>query len=130
MHYTTEQIEEMALEAIEEHNIAFFDRVQLFIPVTSKTLYNHKIHELQTIKEALEFNKVSRKEKIIQRWEDSDNATLSIAAVKLLLNEEEYNRLATIKQDIKTNDKPIIIFRNASAEDKEESDIKADDGGD
>ena len=130
MHYETSEIEQMALKAIEENQLAFFDRIPLFVPVTHKTLYNHNIHKLQTIKDALELNKIAKKDKIIKRWEDSDNPTLSIAAVKLLLNEDEYNRLATIKQDIKTNDKPIIIFKNVSTESQVEESKEENDGGD
>jgi len=56
MAYSTKQLEKEILKAIKENNLMFFDDIQAYVEPSNKTLYNHKLQELQTIKSALAIN--------------------------------------------------------------------------
>ena len=97
MAYKTEELEEQALKAIKEHGLVFIEEVVSFLPCDKTTFYAHKLNESNTIKEAITYNKVSKKAKLRKNWEYSENATLNISLYKLLANEEELQRLSVQK---------------------------------
>jgi hypothetical protein len=85
--------EEYLLRVIKENKVTFFDHCFGFTPFSRGTAYNHKLHELDTIKDAIDKNKLSTKNVLINKWVTSDNATLNLAAYRLLSNEEEHKKL-------------------------------------
>lgn len=93
MAYKTEELEKTALSAIKRHKLIFLDEVISFLPCSAATFYNHKLEELESIKKALEENKIKGKLSSRRKWADSDNATLQIAYYKLLSSEEELRKL-------------------------------------
>ena len=97
MAYKTNELEEKALEAIKEHGLVFIEEVVSFLPCSKPTFYEHGLNESNAIKEAIEYNKVSKKAKLRKNWEHSENATLNISLYKLLANEEELQRLSVQK---------------------------------
>lgn len=97
MAYKTEELEEQALKAIKEHGLVFIEEVVSFLPCSSSTFYDHQLEKSEAIKEAITFNKVSKKAKLRKNWEYSENATLNISLYKLLANEEELQRLSVQK---------------------------------
>ena len=99
MAYKTEELEQLAIEAIEKHKLIFIEEIASYLPCSEKTLRNHKLQELPTIKKAIQDNKISMKAKLRKKWYDSNNATIQLALYKLLANEEEFNRLAQNKHD-------------------------------
>ena len=53
MAYKTKELEKQALEAIEKYKLFFIDDIVSYLPCSTATFYNHKLEELETIKEAL-----------------------------------------------------------------------------
>lgn len=94
MAYDKKKIEAKCIEAIRKHKIAFFSYLAPYVEPTMATLYLWEFEKLDTIKKELEFNRISRKHKLIKGWEESDNPTLQVAAFKLLADENELERLS------------------------------------
>ena len=59
----------------------------------SSTFYNNEMEKLETIKTALEDNKVLTRQSLKNKWFNSDNATLQIALFKTICSEDEAHRL-------------------------------------
>ena len=93
------------LKVIEKDDLVFIEQIITKVPFSSKTFYNHNLHEVQDIKDLLENNKTGRKEHLMNLWLVSDNATLQIALFKLLGTDEQYKRLANARQEIDQTNK-------------------------
>ena len=93
MAYDKEELKELSFKAIKRHKVAKTDYLIPYLPCSQKTFYNHGLHLLQSIKDALFEQRVARKTKLVKRWEESENATLNIAAFKLLADDDELERL-------------------------------------
>lgn len=108
--------EKQLLEAIENNNIKFFDHCFAFVPFSSATAYNHELEKLETIKEALNKNKVAAKNKMLCKWTESENATLQVAAYRLLSTPEEHKLLNQSYLDQTSNGKEIsqttVVFKD------------------
>lgn len=100
MAYSTSDLEKKALKAIKEHNLVFTDEVFVFCGCSRRCYYDHKVHELHTIKDALEENKINTKLALRKKWRDSDNATVQIALYKLIGTDEESDRINSQKTNI------------------------------
>lgn len=81
------------LAAIKEHKIAFFDHCFGFVSFCAATAYNHDLDKLETIKNAIKQNRVKSKSYMLTKWIESDNATLQVAAYRLLSDSEEHQKL-------------------------------------
>ena len=57
------------------------------------TAYNHKIEQLDTIKNAFEYNRSKAVNYLLQKWINSDNSTLQIAAMRICADEETRQKL-------------------------------------
>jgi hypothetical protein len=51
------------------------------------------LHELHAIKEAFEQNRSKATNYLLQKWIQSDNATLQIAAFKIIADSDDHKRL-------------------------------------
>ena len=122
MGYNTKELEKQALEAIKEHGLVFIEEIVAFLPCSKPTFYEHGLNELDSIKGAILFNKVSKKTKLRRNWEHSENATLNISLYKLLANEEELMRLSVqkIHQETKQETKHSIDFGKLTDEQLDE----------
>lgn len=122
MAYDKAEIEKKALEAIIEHELTFFDEITLYVEPTRKTLYEWELHKSDNIKEALEKNRLKKKKKMRCKWEDSDNATLQIAAYKLIADDDEIAKITMTKTSnehsginggaIQTETKHVVEFHD------------------
>jgi len=83
MAYEKKEIEELALKAIKKHRIVFVTYVSAYLPCSNSTFYDLGLEKSELIKEALFENKVKKKAKLLDKWEESENATLNIAVFKL-----------------------------------------------
>jgi len=101
MAYDTKELEKKALIAIEEHKLMFMEHIVAFLPCSKETFYNHKLHESDSIKKAVEEMRVSKKTKMLSNWINSDVPSLQIAAMKMISEEHEAHRLNGTKQEIK-----------------------------
>jgi len=93
MAYDKDELEIQALEAIEKHKLFFAEDVIAYLPCSSATYYNHKLEQLESIKTALQNNKITTKVSMRSKWYKSDNATLQMGLMKLIGTEEEAHRL-------------------------------------
>lgn len=95
MQYKKADLEKKALAAIKEHSCIDVVELTAYLPCCNKTFYNHGLHELQSIKDAVEQQKVNIKAHLRKKWYDSDNATTGIALYKLSCTDEERKKLST-----------------------------------
>lgn len=93
MSYDAKEIEQKALEAITQNTLLFFNELAAYLPCSRATLYNLGIDKLDSIKDALEENKIRVKHAMRSRWYISDNATLQLAAYRLASTPEEHRKL-------------------------------------
>jgi len=102
MSYDKKTLETKAVEAINKHKLYFIQDVIAYLPCSSSTFYLYELEKSETIKDAL--HKVKTKKKVLLRdkWEESDNATLSIGLMKLLASDDELRKLSMQTQEIKT----------------------------
>jgi hypothetical protein len=97
MAYDKEQVEQEILQAIESQEITFFDDICLYVEPSRATLYNLKLDELDTIKEALRKNKLRIKARMRQKWQKHESPALQVAAYKLIAEDEELKKLTMTK---------------------------------
>ena len=89
----SKEYEEQLLKAIKEKKIFFFDHCFAFVPFSRATAYNHELDKVDTIKQALESNRVTAKNYMLNKWVGGDQPTLQIAAMRLLSTSEEHKLL-------------------------------------
>lgn len=94
MYYTTEELKELSLKAIEEHKLFFIGDVVAFLPISTSTFYNHELEKVEEIREALSENKIQIKISLRNKWYNSGNATLQILLYRLLADDEERRRIS------------------------------------
>lgn len=123
MEKTKEYIKE-ALEVIKEHKIVFIDHVWGFTSFSKKTAYNHKLHELHDIKDAIKNNRITQKNYLLNKWIASTNATLNIAAFRLMSTTEEHKKLNQSYVDHTTDGEKMVpeIHINLGEDDSKEED--------
>jgi hypothetical protein len=115
------KIEKMALALIKEHKIVFISDLCCLLPVSRATFYNYELDKLDTIKEALDNNRISLKSGLRNKWYESNNSTLQIALYKLLGDNEERNVLnnniiSDPEKGMGTLDALVVSLNNAFRE--------------
>jgi len=103
MAYKTEELKELALQSIREHKLHYIEDISAFIGIGKDSFYNHKLDEDDEIKEAIRKNKITLKQRLRTKWEDSDKPALQLALYKLIGSEEEAHRLNGSKTVIENN---------------------------
>lgn len=114
--YNQEEILAKCLQVIKDEKLTFFNDLAIYVEPTMATLYLWEFEKLETIKSELAKNRLSSKKKMRKKWEDSDNATLQIAAYRLIAEKEEIEALTISKVD-QTNRYPEgiqVVMRNAN----------------
>lgn len=120
MAYNKEELEQQILKVIEENELTFFNEISLYVAASRATLYNQEVDKLDTIREALETNRIKQKAAMRKKWRGSDNPALQISAYRLLADEEEMKKLTMNKVEtsgpnggaIQTESKHIVEFRD------------------
>lgn len=114
--------EKELLEIIEDRKIMFFSHAFAYASFSLATAYNHGLEKLETIKDALAKNRTSGVTYMLNKWIGSDNATLQIAAMRIISDEELRRSLNQqyIEQTIK--EQPLF-----NIDVKEGSDTKSDE---
>jgi hypothetical protein len=92
MSNTTKYKDEI-LKVIKEKKIAFFDHSFAFTSFSRATAYNHGLDKLDDIRAAIDNNRVTAKNYMLNKWIASDNPTLQISAMRLLADSEEHRKL-------------------------------------
>lgn len=129
MAYEKQDLINLALEAIEKHQLVFVDEVVTFLPCSRATFYNHELDKLDELKDAINNVRTSMKSQMRNKWRESENATLQIGLMKLIASDEERKRLSTgymetvqkhIAPDLSnlTTDQIIELLNNESGGDE------------
>jgi hypothetical protein len=98
MAYNKEKVFEDVIKAIKKNKLKHFNYIEGYVAPSIPTLYEFfplESNEFNTIKRELELNKINSKTKMVNKWEDSDNPTLQIAAFKLIATDDEQKALST-----------------------------------
>ncbi len=93
MAYDTKEMEKQCIEVLENQKVSNIEHLVSLMPFCKVTFYLHKLNELNSIKDLIDKNKVTKKAYLQSKWVNSDNATLQIAVYKLMANEDELDRL-------------------------------------
>jgi hypothetical protein len=120
--YKKKDIEAKSLKAIKEHRLFFINDIPAYLPCCRATFYNLGLDKLDTIKDALEQNKIETKNSMRAKWYKSDNATLQIALMKLISSDEERRKMSQNYNEITGIDGEDIRFVvTRKADDSEEN---------
>jgi len=99
MKYEYDDLESMAVEAIQEHKLFFIDDLMAYLPCARSTFYQKGLDKSDTIKDAINKNRILAKIDLRKEWRFSNNAALQMGLYKLLATEDELQRLSTHKFD-------------------------------
>ena len=98
------------LEAIEKYPIFSFNDIFLHYKACCRaTAYSHGLDKLDSIKEALYSNCRRGVSTMLAKWMNSKNATLQLAAMKMICDPEEHKKLQQNYSDITTKGESINI---------------------
>ena len=114
-----QRYERELIEAIEKHKLCFFDHCFGYVSFCSATAYNNNLEKLESIRNAIKKNRVKGKNYLLNNWLESDNATLNIAAYRLLSEPEEHKKLNQAYIDHTTKGDKINIPISNWAKDDE-----------
>lgn len=103
-----QKYEHELIKVIKKNKIAFFDHCFGFTSFSRTTAYEYKLNESDAISSEIEKNRVTSKNYMLNKWIESDNATLQISAMRLLSTEEEHKKLNQSYIDQKTEHKGQI----------------------
>lgn len=117
MAYSRKRLYEQAMQVIEERNLFFIEDLVAFLPCDKTTFYRKfplGCNEYNSIKRALETNKVRTKSAIRHRLFNMDNPTAQLALYRMIATPEERDAISTTKTDItsggeKITKEPITI---------------------
>ena len=98
------------LEAIEKHPIFSFKDIFVYYKACSRaTAYNHGLDKLDSIKEAIYSNRRRGVSTMLAKWMTSQNATLQLAAMRMICDQEEHRSLNQNYNDVTTKGESINI---------------------
>ena len=98
------------MQLIEERNLFFIEDLVAFLPCDRATFYRkfpQGCDECDSIKRALETNKVRTKSAIRHRLFNMDNPTAQIALYRMIATPEERDAISTTKTDITSGGEKI-----------------------
>jgi hypothetical protein len=93
MAYNTQNMISQCLEVIKEKKLIWIEEIFAFVPFVRSTFYAKKLDKSDTIKKALEDNRIEMKAVMRVKWLVSDNPTLQLALYRLIATPEEFERL-------------------------------------
>ena len=86
--------EQGILEAIQKYPIFCFNDIFVYYEACSRaTAYNHNLDKLDSIKEAIYKNRRKGVTSLKAKWLKSENATLQLAAMRLICDADEHRAL-------------------------------------
>ena len=129
MAYNRVKIYNQALDLIEKKKLFFIEDVVTLLPCNKTTFYDFfKIdsNELNTIKEALDKNKIDVKNGLRNKWYNGNNPLTQMALYKLIGTEEEYHRIASTKTENKNINIEKPLFNGIDLNVKENNSPRED----
>jgi len=101
--------EKAILDIIDKKPIFSFNDIFVYYKACSRsTAYNHNLDKLDSIKEAIYTNKRKGVTSLLAKWIVSDNATLQIAAMRIISDSDERQKLNQQYVDHTTKGEKII----------------------
>lgn len=98
------------IKLLENEKIFTFKDIFVFYKGCSRsTAYENELDKSDTLKEALEMNKRRGVQSLLDKWIDSDNSTLQIAAFKIIADPDERKVLSSNYTDITSKNEKIQI---------------------
>lgn len=95
MHRTTEQYKKEALDAIIKHKLMRVSHLfGGFVSYTRMHFYRLELHNDPEIQAAILQNRTKATNYLIQKWIQSENPTLQIAAMRMVCDDEERQMLS------------------------------------
>jgi len=110
MAYSRKKLYEQAMQVIKERNLFFIEDVVAFLPCDRSTFYAKfppNSDESDTIKRALETNKIRTKSAIRHRLFNMDNPTAQIALYRMIATPEERDAISMNRTDITSGGKEL-----------------------
>ena len=90
----SEQYEKELIEAIQKHNWMRWSHIDWnALSMGRTTAYAYKLNDSDSVKETFEINRSKGVNYLLQKWITSDNSTLQIAAMRIIADEEDRQRL-------------------------------------
>jgi hypothetical protein len=121
MAYDKKKILKQTHDLIEKHGLIFIEDIVALLPCDRATFYRmfpQGCDDNDSIKSALEKNRVSMKANMRQKWYKSDNPTLQVALMKLIANEDEAARLSGQTRDNTNANKMVFVWGGNNEADK------------
>ena len=107
-HEINREHEQGILDMINKHPIFSFNDIFVYYKACSRsTAYNHGLDKLDTIKEAIYSNKRQGVQTLLSKWLKSENATLQLAAMRMVCDSDEHRKLNQNYTDITSKDEAI-----------------------
>ena len=107
--------EKEILKVIQDNNLFVIQDIFAFYTgCTRKTFYDHKLHESDSIKKAIDDNKKKTCQSLKNKWYKSDNPTLQIALFKTICGNDDLKKLAQTYTDVKLDGKQKIIIQDGT----------------
>ena len=104
-----ETYEKEIIEVIKKNNLFIIQDIFAFYTgIKSAQFYNLELEKSESIKKAIDDNKIKTKQSMKNKWYKSDNAALQMGLMKLIGTEEEAHRLNGSKQEMKGQIETII----------------------
>lgn len=122
MAYNRDELERLAVEAVNQHKLFFIQDVIAYLPCTSSTFYHQELEKSEKIKDALTEVRTNLKVSMRSKWYRSDNPTLQLALMKLLSGDEELRKLSMQHNVHEEKEKPIFNGINLDVEQQDGSD--------
>jgi len=108
--YNKEELIDKCVKAIIENKLTTIDEAVSYLPCARSTFYQLELEKTDLIREAIDNEKMSMKQKMKRKWLDSDASALQIALMRLICTDEERQKLAmNYSQNEHKITKPIII---------------------
>jgi len=129
MAYDRIKIYNQALDLIEKKKLFFIEDVVTLLPCDKTTFYRFfevESNEYNTIKEALDKNKIDVKNGLRNKWYNGNNPLTQMALYKLIGTEEEYHRIASTKTENKNINIEKPLFNGIDLNVKENNSPRED----
>jgi hypothetical protein len=108
--YNKEELIDKCVKAIIENKLTTIDEAVSYLPCARSTFYFLELEKTDSIREAIDNEKMSMKQKMKRKWLESDAAALQIALMRLICTDDERQKLAmNYSQNEHKITKPIII---------------------
>lgn len=106
MAYKTEDLDKIAIEAIQKNKLIFIEDIISFLPCSKPTFYEHFPNESNIYNKLvgmLDKNRIELKVSMRSKWYKSNSPALQLGLMKLLANTEELKKLSMNYTDVTSN---------------------------